>query len=69
MSHSKLNQSWSTITRRAIVDGVKADRHAARRPVAGRVPGKFPLTITIGLMTVGVIVAISTLQVVTALFG
>jgi hypothetical protein len=70
MSHNKLNQSWSTITRRSIIDSFQAGRRdPGRHPIGGRIPGKFPLTLTIGLMTIGVIAAISTLQFLAALFG
>jgi len=70
MSHSKLNQSWSSITRRSIIDSVQAgQRDRARQPIGGRTPGNFPLTLTIGLMTIGVIAAISALQLLATLTG
>jgi hypothetical protein len=70
MSHSKLNQSWSALTRRSIVDSFQAGQCDHRHhPIGGRTTGKFPLTLTIGLMTVGVITAISTLQFLAALIG
>lgn len=70
MSHSKLNQSWSTITRRTIIDSFEASRRDhGRHPIGGRTPGKFPLTLTIGLMTIGVIATISALQLLATLMG
>lgn len=70
MSHSKLNQSWSTATRRSIIESFQAgQRGQGRHPIGGRTPGKFPLTLTIGLMTIGVIAAISALQLLTTLIG
>lgn len=70
MSHSKLNQCWSAITRRTIIDGFRSRwRDCGRRQIGGRTPGKFPLTLTIGLMTIGVIATISMLQLLAALVG
>lgn len=68
MSHNKFNRSWPAILRRAVVDSVPSGwQEHGRHPLAGRTPGKFPLALTIGLMTVGVIVAISTLQLLATL--
>ena len=70
MSHNKFNQSWPAILRRAVVDGARPGwQEHGRHPLAGRTPGKFPLALTIGLMTIGVIVAISTLQLLVTLIG
>lgn len=70
MSHSKMNQSRWALTRRVIVDSMRAGgRKPDRHPIGGRTPGKFPLTLTIGLMTIGVIAAISTLQLLATLVG
>lgn len=59
-----------SFTRRAIVNIFAAHHHDREpNPLGSRAHSSFPLTLTVGLMTIGVILLISLLQLLTGSIG
>lgn len=60
-------------TRRALVSAIQSHQHGGDAPKplpqSTRQQSRFPLTLTIGLMTVGVIVIVSALQLLSSYLG
>lgn len=59
-----------SVIRRAIINAIWIhDRDRAPNPLGNRAHSAFPLTLTVGLMTIGVILLISLLQLLTGYAG
>ena len=57
-------------TRRALVNIIRSHEHDREpNPLGARAHSRFPMTLIVGLMTIGVIVLISLLQLLAALIG
>jgi hypothetical protein len=70
MPEIKPHTSRQGITRRAIANAISMhDRDRAPNPLGNRAHSAFPLTLTVGLMTIGVILLISLLQLLTGYVG
>lgn len=70
MPEMKSQPARQILTRRAIANAIWAhdhDREAS--PLGSRAHSSFPLTLTVGLMTIGVILLISLLQLLTGYAG
>ena len=70
MREKNSQQPRESIIRHAIVSTPEAHHHdRGPNPLGNRAHSGFPLTLTVGLMTIGVILLISLLQLLTGYVG
>jgi hypothetical protein len=70
MPHTPSDQARRIFTRRALVNAIHAHAHDRDpNPLGARARSRFPMTLIVGLMTIGVILLISLLQLLAGLIG